>query len=87
MKITQSKYIKEILNKFGIGDSKPIGTPMSTRVKISKNDNSKKVDQISHTSIIGKLHYCDTHKNDIAFIVGMVARFSPNLKESHMREI
>ena len=28
--ITQSKYIKEILKKFGMEDSKPVGTPMCT---------------------------------------------------------
>ena len=32
--ITQSKYIKEILKKFGMEDSKPIGTPISARHKI-----------------------------------------------------
>ena len=42
--ITQSKYIKEILKKFGIEDSRPVATPMSTRHKISKNDNYKGVD-------------------------------------------
>ena len=26
--ITQSKYIKEILKKFGMEDSKPVGTPI-----------------------------------------------------------
>ena len=32
--ITQSKYIKEILKKFGMEDSRPIGTPMSIGHKI-----------------------------------------------------
>ena len=34
--ITQSKYIKEILKKIKMEDSRPVGTPMSTRNKISK---------------------------------------------------
>ena len=41
--ITQSKYIKEILKTFGMEDSKPVGTPMSTGHKLSKNDDSKEV--------------------------------------------
>ena len=53
--ITQSKYIKEILKKFGMGDSKPIGTPMTTGHKLSKNDDSKEVHQTTYRSIIGKL--------------------------------
>ena len=39
--ITQSKYTKEILKKFAMKDSRPA---MSTRHKLSKNDDSKEVD-------------------------------------------
>ena len=42
--ITQAKYIKEILKKFGMEDSRPVGKPMSTRHNLSKNDDSKEVD-------------------------------------------
>ena len=42
--ITQSKNIKEILKKFGMKDSKPIGTPMCTGLKLTKDDDSKEVD-------------------------------------------
>ena len=34
--ITQSKYIKEILKKFGMKDSRLVETPMSIRHKLSK---------------------------------------------------
>ena len=53
--ITQYKYIKKILKKFGMEDSRLVGTPMSTRHKLSKNDDSKEVDQTTYRSIIGKL--------------------------------
>ena len=42
--ITQSKYIKEILKKFEMEDSSSVGTPMSTRHKLTQNDDSKEVD-------------------------------------------
>ena len=51
--ITQSKYIKEILKKFGMEDSKHVGTPMTTGHKLSKNDDSKEVDQTTYKSMIG----------------------------------
>lgn len=41
--ITQSKYIKEILKTFGMEDSRPVSKPMSTRHKLSKNDESTEV--------------------------------------------
>ena len=42
--ITRSKYIKEILKKFGMEDSKLVGTPMCIGLKLTKDDDSKEVD-------------------------------------------
>nr|GEV15492.1 zf-CCHC domain-containing protein/UBN2 domain-containing protein [Tanacetum cinerariifolium] len=36
----QSKYINEMLKKFGLEDSKPTKTPMSTDIKLTKGDDS-----------------------------------------------
>ena len=41
--ITQSKYIKEILKKFGMEDFKLVGTPMCIGLKLTKYDDSKQV--------------------------------------------
>ena len=38
--ITQSKYVKEILKKIELEYSKLVSTPMLTRHKLSKNDDS-----------------------------------------------
>ncbi|GJU89000.1 hypothetical protein Tco_1301423 [Tanacetum coccineum] len=40
----QSKYIKEMLKKFGLEDSKPTKTLMSTEIKLTKDDESDSVD-------------------------------------------
>ena len=53
--ITQSKYIKEILKKFGIEDSRLVGTHMSIGHKLSKSDDSKEVDQTTYRSMIWKI--------------------------------
>ncbi|GJX43785.1 hypothetical protein Tco_0260461 [Tanacetum coccineum] len=34
----QSKYIKEMLKKFGLEDSKPTKKPMSTKIKLTKRE-------------------------------------------------
>ena len=41
--VTQSKYIKEVLKTFGLEDSKLVSTPKATGHKLSKNDESAKV--------------------------------------------
>nr|GFA13804.1 hypothetical protein [Tanacetum cinerariifolium] len=39
----QSKYIKEMLKKFGLKDSKPTKTPMLTEIKLTKDDEADSV--------------------------------------------
>ena len=43
--IAQSKYVKEILKTFGMENSKLVSTPMVIVHKLSKNDDSSKVNQ------------------------------------------
>nr|GEW57565.1 copia protein [Tanacetum cinerariifolium] len=40
----QSKYIKEMLKKFGLEDSKPTKTPISMEIKLTKDDEADYVD-------------------------------------------
>ncbi|GJW40634.1 ribonuclease H-like domain-containing protein [Tanacetum coccineum] len=40
----QSKYIKEMLKKFGLEDSKPTKTSMSTKIKLTKDDEADSMD-------------------------------------------
>ena len=42
--INQTKYVREILKKFGIS-KKSASTPMSIKCKLDKDEKSKKVDQ------------------------------------------
>ena len=82
--ITQSKSIKEILKKFGFVDSKLVSTPMVITLKLSKNDDSTEVNQTPYRSMIGKLQYVVHNRPAIALVVGIVARFSANLRENHL---
>ena len=82
--VTRSKYIKEILKTFGLEDSKSVSTPMVTRYKLSKNDESTEVNQTLYRSMIGKLQYVVHSRSDIALSIGTVARFSTNQRENHL---
>ena len=68
-------------------DSKPIGTLMCIGLKLTKDDDSKEVDQTLYRSMIGKLHYVVHTRPDIALAVGIVARFLVKPKENHMMAI
>jgi hypothetical protein len=43
--VSQTKYIREMLKRFGMEDCKPIFTPMKTSCKLSKDDDSKSTNQ------------------------------------------
>ncbi|GKB98743.1 hypothetical protein Tco_0984880 [Tanacetum coccineum] len=47
----QSKYIKEMLKKFGLEDSKPNKTPMSMDIKLTKDDEADFVDSTKYRGI------------------------------------
>ena len=63
-------------------DSKPMGTPMTKGLKLSKDDISLAVDQKLYRSMIGKLQYVVHSRPDIALAIGIVARFSIDPKET-----
>ena len=82
--ISQTKYIKEMLKKFKMEDCKPVSTPMVTGCKLSKDDESKEVDQRQYRSMIGSLLYVTASRPDVMQAVGQVARFQASPKESHV---
>ena len=82
--ISQTKYIIEMLKRFGMEDCKPITTPMQTSCKLSKDDDSKSTDQRKYRSMIGSLLYVTTSRPDIMQEVGQVAQFQVAPKESHV---
>ncbi|GJV81978.1 hypothetical protein Tco_1517848 [Tanacetum coccineum] len=49
----QSKYIKEMLKKFGLEDSKPMKTPMSSDTKLTKDEECELVDSTKYQGMIG----------------------------------
>lgn len=65
-------------------EAKPISIPMVIGCKLSKEDESPEVNETLYRSMINKLQDVAHNKPDIAQVVGIVARFLANPKESHM---
>nr|GEW63651.1 retrovirus-related Pol polyprotein from transposon TNT 1-94 [Tanacetum cinerariifolium] len=49
----QSEYIKELLKKFGLEESKPMKTPMSSDTKLTKDEEYKSIDSTKYRDMIG----------------------------------
>ncbi|GJX47970.1 retrovirus-related pol polyprotein from transposon TNT 1-94 [Tanacetum coccineum] len=87
MFFNQSKYIKEMLKKFGLEDSKPMKTPMSTETKLTKDEEGEFVDNTKYRGLIGSLLYLTASRPDIMFSVCLCARFQEDPKTSHLEAV
>ncbi|SPT19257.1 unnamed protein product [Triticum aestivum] len=81
--ISQEKYLKDCLKKFGMQDSKGCMMPMPTKGQLGSDDNGKEFDQKVYRSMIGSLLYLCASRPDIMLSVCMCARFQAAPKESH----
>jgi hypothetical protein len=68
--ISQTKYIREMLKRFGMEDCKPVITPMQTNCKLRKDDDSKSTYHRKYLSMIGNLLYVTTSRPDVIQAVG-----------------
>ncbi|KAK0591752.1 hypothetical protein LWI29_007400 [Acer saccharum] len=85
--ITQAKYVKNLVKKFGLEKTKHCDTPMSTTLKLSKDASGKSVDQTLYRGMIGSLLYLTASRPDISFSVGVCARYQSDPKESHLSSV
>ncbi|GJT79072.1 retrovirus-related pol polyprotein from transposon TNT 1-94 [Tanacetum coccineum] len=83
----QSNYIKEMLKKFGLEDSKPMKTPMSSDTKLTKDKECESVDSTKYRGMIGSLLYLTASMPDIMFSVCLCARFQEAPKTSHLEAV
>ena len=81
--LSQSKYAKNIVKKFGMENASHKSTPAPTHLKLSKDEAGTSVDQSLYRSMIGSLLYLTASRPDITYAVGVCARYQANPKISH----
>ncbi|WVZ51889.1 hypothetical protein U9M48_002989 [Paspalum notatum var. saurae] len=74
--VHQAKYTRDILNKFNIGDSKSMTTPMSTNTVLDADEDGEAVDQKEFRGMIGSLltSHCQAVKRIFKYL-----KFTPEL--------
>ncbi|CAM8890311.1 unnamed protein product [Rhodiola kirilowii] len=85
--ISQSKYAKNLIKKFELEKATHKRTPAATHLKMTKYDAGTKVDQTLYRSMIGSLLYLTASRPDIAYAVGVCARYQVDPKESHLLQV
>ncbi|GJZ24521.1 retrovirus-related pol polyprotein from transposon TNT 1-94 [Tanacetum coccineum] len=83
----QSKYVKEMLKKFGLENAKPIKTLMSFETKLTHDEEGEPIDDTKYRGMIGSLLYLTASRPDIMFSVCLCARFQETPKTSHLEAV
>jgi hypothetical protein len=87
--ISQTKYIRDILEKFGMDKVKPIKTLMDTNSHLDPDLGDTSVDQKVFHSMIESLLYLCASRSDIMLSVCMCmcVRFHAAPKDCHLRAV
>nr|GEY57731.1 retrovirus-related Pol polyprotein from transposon TNT 1-94 [Tanacetum cinerariifolium] len=85
--INQSKYMLEILNKYGMESCDPVGTPMEIKDKLDLDQNGTPVDATKYRSMIGALMYLTSSRTDIVHATCLCARYQAKPTKKHLKEV
>ncbi|BFG28414.1 hypothetical protein CerSpe_146880 [Prunus speciosa] len=80
----QHKYAKDLLQKFGMLECKPISTPMEPNVKLCTYEGKDVEDATMYQQLVGSLIYLTLTRPDISYAVGVMSRYMQNPKKSHL---
>ncbi|XP_071722286.1 secreted RxLR effector protein 161-like [Rutidosis leptorrhynchoides] len=85
--ITQEKYAKNLVKKFGLETAKPMRTPMGTNEHLSKDIKGEDADPTLYRNMIRSLLYLCANRPDLSYSVGVCARYQANPKQSHVKAV
>ncbi|KAH9753275.1 hypothetical protein KPL71_015010 [Citrus sinensis] len=83
--LSQADYVKKVLTRFNMEDSKPVSTPLSAHFQLSKSlepttdDDFNYLRKIPYSSTVGSIMYAMVcTRPDLAHGVGVISRFMGN---------
>jgi len=80
---SQSKYARNLVDRFRMQDCKPATTPMEPGLKFSAQSSSPLVDETLFRQLVGSLIHLTATRPDINFVVSYISRFMSALKVDH----
>lgn len=90
IRLSQKKYIEELIANFNMKDAKTISTPLEVNIKITKEASPRSEDERAemknrpYRELVGGIIYlANATRPDIAFAASILSRFSTNPGELH----
>ena len=85
--ISQEKYARNIVKKFGLDSKKHASIPMSSSTKLNVDSSKVEVSPTLYRSIIGSLLYLTASRPNIAFSVGVcISSYSEGIPPDYGEE-
>lgn len=81
--ICQSKYAKDILKRFRMGNYKRVVTLIAIGTKLNKDDHGSDIDPTLFKQLVGSLMYLTATRPDIMFGVSLISIFMESLRSTH----
>jgi hypothetical protein len=88
--LTQETYIKKMLERYHMQDSKPIDTPVDKSLSLSCDmcpktlEEKEKMSRVPYASAVGSLMYAMMYtRPDICYTVGLVSRYQSIPGQKH----
>nr|GEW73774.1 hypothetical protein [Tanacetum cinerariifolium] len=85
--ILVSKYMLEILKKYGMESCDHVGIPMEIKDKLDLDQNGTPIDATKYHSMIGALMYLTSSRPDIVHATCLCARYQAKPTKKHLKEV
>ena len=93
LQLSQAEYINRVLQRFNMGDAKPVSTPLASHFRLSKDQSPQTEEErefmvkVPYASAIGSLMYAMVYtRPDIGHAMGVVSRFISNPRKTHWEQ-
>lgn len=83
----QSKYAKEILERFDMMNSNPVKSPIVPGCRLSNEGDGVEVDSTTYKQMVGSLMYLTATRPDIMFAVSLVGRYMEKPTQMHQQAV
>ena len=84
LRISQEKYIRDILDRFGMTSCRPVSTPLEPNIENVQNETEQDMSRVPYRSAVGSIMYVmKGSRPDIAAAFSYVSKFLENPKWRH----
>lgn len=82
--VSQAKYVRDVLTRFGMLSAKPCSTPIALRSDTDIGSLCSVPDAQNYRALVGALHYLTFSSPEIAFSVSRLSQFMHSPHERHL---